>query len=905
MAWAPESLPQEAAPVEPRPLDQVSRPGAAMAAAELLASAERPPFAVLRRWESSPRGLDEREAQDRLLRRGEDGPPGLNGRAGRLLRAVAAPFVMVLIFLSAVSALAGDFRGAALICLLATFSGALRFHQEYRSDRAAAALRAIVTTTATVLRRATPDADPVPREVPLEHVVEGDLVLLGPGDVVPADLRLLSSSDLTVNQAVVTGESLPAGKHASWTTVPEPRWTPPDPFEHPHLCFMGTTVVSGTGTAVAVATGTATYFGATSRDVPSRPPSETTFDRGVRTVSWALVAAMLAALPVVLTVSGFLRGDWAQALLLAIAVAVAVTPEMLPLVVTALLVRGATRLLRREVIVKRLTAVHNLGAMDTLCIDKTGTLTEERVSLVCHFDPLGRTDDDVLHWARANALWSVELTGGLVGDAIDEALLENADLDGSGDRLDELTGIEVIPFDFTRRRASVLLRPDDPRSRLEERDVLVTKGSVEDVVNLCARVRTGTGDYPLDATERMRLLDIGDRWAADGVRLLAVATAERPTGRPSLTPADERDLTFVGFVGFRDRLEPAAAPAVEALRRRGLDLVMITGDHPLVARRICRDAGLRVSQVVVGRDLAGLDDAELGRLACSGTVFARVGPPQKARIVRALQGAGRTVGYLGDGVNDALALRAADVGISIKDAADLARQSADVVLVRKDLRLLEETILAGRRTFANTVKYIKIALTSNFGNVASMLAASAMLPFLPMLPLQVLVQNMCFDLSQLALVYDRVDESELQGPRTFDPRDLARFIGLIGPVGALFDLMAFGMFRLVVDVHGNPAGQALFHTAWFAENLLAQGLAMLLLRSRGRGSPRPAWPVLLAAGGLSLSGLLLPFTPVAGLLGLRPLPLEAFPLLAVTLTGYGLATIGIRRVYQRLFGRWL
>jgi Mg2+-importing ATPase len=511
-------------------------------------------------------------------------------------------------------------------------------------------------------------------------------------------------------------------------------------------------------------------------------------------------------------------------------------------------------------------------------------------------------DSGALHWARVNALWSVELTGRLVGDAIDEALLEDADgLDGPSG----LHGIDSIPFDFTRRRATVLLRADDPRAVLRERGILVTKGAVEDVLNVCSRMRTGGSEITLDATERARLLELGDRWAADGVRLLAVATAEREVTGRSLVPADERDLTLVGFVGFRDRLDPAAAAAVRALRLRGVGLVMITGDHPLVARRICRDAGLHVSRIVVGRDLAALDDAEVARLAASGTVFARVGPPQKARIVRALQGAGRTVGYLGDGVNDAPALRAADVGISITGAADLARESADVILVRKDLGVLEQAIVAGRRTFANTVKYIKIALASNVGNVVSMLAASVMLPFLPMLPLQVLIQNMCFDLSQLALVYDRVDESEICRPRTFDRRDLARFVACVGPVGVLFDLASFGLFWWVLDAHGGPVGQALFHTGWFAENLIAQGLALLLLRSRGRGAPRPAWPIPAAAAALALSGLLLPFSSLAGILDLRPLPLAALPLLAAVMAGYITATIAVRLLYQRLFGRWL
>ncbi|WP_344262576.1 magnesium-translocating P-type ATPase [Actinomadura napierensis] len=864
----------------------------------LVSCAEQPSLTVLRTLESSPRGLDEREAQDRLLRYGEGGTARPGVRSRRVLRVAAAPFVLVLLLLSIVTALAGDLRGAALVCALAVVSGALRLHQERRSDRAAAALRTTATMTATVVRRAGPSAEPVAREVPVEQVVPGDIVQLHPGDVVPADLRLLSSSDLRIDQAVLSGESFPAGKHATWTAPPEPPEPGSDLFGHPRVCFMGTTVVSGSGRAVAVATGSDTCFGATSRDLASGR-LETAFERGVRAVSWALVGVTLAALPVVVTVTGVLRGDWAQALLLAIAVAVAATPEMLPLVVTALLARGVRGLARRDVIVKRLAAVHNLGAMDTLCLDKTGTLTEERVSLVCHLDPAGRPDPEVLRWARANALWSVELAGHLIGDPIDEALLQD-DADDSASA--EWAGVDAIPFDFTRRRATVLLRRDRPAPGGAPSGVLVTKGSVEEVLASCDRVRTGDGERLLEAAERRRLLELGDQWAGDGVRLLAVATAERDlAGRP-LGPADEERLTFLGFVGFRDLLEPAVVPAVRALQRGGLRLVMITGDHPLVARRICRDAGIPASRVVLGHELAGLDDGAVAGLAASGAAFARIGPPQKARIVRALKGAGRTVGYLGDGVNDAPALRAADVGISISDAPDLVRASSDVILVRKDLRVLEQAVLAGRRTFANTAKYIKIALTSNFGNVVSMLAAGVMLPFLPMLPLQILVQNICFDLSQLALVYDRVDDSEIRAPRTFDRSDLARFVACLG---ALFDLTAFGLFWWVLHAHGGAAGQALFHSGWFAENLVAQGLTMALLRGRGRGAPRPAAAVLAAAGALGLAGLLLPFSPVAGLLGLAPLPVAAFPLLAAVMVAYALATVVVRRVYQNVTGRWL
>lgn len=895
MAWAPDSLRTPPAPPAPRGTGGASVPLVPVVHSRLTEYAEQAPLLALRRLETSPRGLDEDEAQRRLLGQpgGELSRPG--HWAGHLLRTAANPFVLILAGLSLVSAITRDGRSAVLIAFLAVLSCALRFHQEHRSDRAAAALRAMVTTTATVLRRSTPGSAPLAREVPLDQVVPGDVVLLGPGDLVPADLRLLTSTDLRVDQAVLTGESLPAIKHATLTAAPATAGSDTDLFNRAELCFMGSVVVSGTGTALAVATGQNTYFGATHQDLPRAAP-DTAFDRGVRSVSWTLIGFMLAAIPLVVLVTGLLRGEWPQALVFATAVAVAITPEMLPLVVTMALVRGARSLARRQVIVKRLPAVHNLGAMDTLCTDKTGTLTLDRIMLVCALDPRGRPDPAVLPAARANAFWSAELTGQYVTDAIDEALL-TAEPPG------DLHGVAVIPFDFARRRVTVVVRRDGRLGR----DLLITKGSAEEVLAVCTRVRIGAADLPLDGAERARLMELSDAQAAEGVRLLAVAVAERPATGRDHRPADERDLTLLGFVGFRDEPDPAAAATVAALARRQVSVVMITGDHPLVARRVCRDAGLPAERVLVGRELDELDDAALTEVVTDVTVFARVDPQQKARVVRALRAAGRTVGYLGDGMNDAPALRAADVGISVRDAVDLARESSDVILAHKDLRALERAVVQGRRTFGNAVKYIKISASSNVGNVLSMIMAGALLPFLPMLPIQVLVQNLFFDLTQLSLAYDRVDDAEVRRPRGFEARDLVRFVLFVGPIGTLFDVATFGLFWWLLHAHGSAAGRSLFHTGWFVENLVTQALAICLLRSRGlrRGGRGPTRPVLLAAVAISLSGLALPFMPAAAALGFTPLPAAALPVLSAVLAGYALVTVALRSLYLRVFRRWL
>ncbi|MFC4911025.1 magnesium-translocating P-type ATPase [Actinomadura gamaensis] len=932
MASAPESEPfgpagaltEEPGSVPAPPDGSGALPDVPRTHAMLAGYADRPPLSVLRGLETSARGLTETDAEERLLRQEAAASGGTRRGASlrHLARVAADPFVLVLVVLSTVTAVTRDPRGAVLIGSLAVLSCLLRMRQERRGGRAAAELRALTTTTATVLRRADAGCPGVEREVPVEQVVPGDVVRLAPGDMVPADLRLLSATGLRVDQAVLTGESLPAAKRAAWTG----QAPPPDPdvplFDRPELCLMGTSVVSGTGTAVAVATGPRTHFAALQRDVPRGAP-RTAFDRGVRTVSWALIAMVAAAVPVALLFTEPGRTPWSHALLFAVSIAVALTPEMLPLVVTTTLARGAAALTRDGVIVKRLPAVHDLGAMDTLCADKTGTLTLDRLSLTSCLDGSGEPSDEVLRWARLNAWFAAELVPEAAGDTMDDALLDHLDADAGGGADLPAGGfhaVDAVPFDSDRRRATVVLRQDGRLGR----DLLITKGAVEDVLPLCDRVRTApapvpalgaahdaaTGgeafaDVPLTPDERDRLTALTDERSATGERLLAVAVADRPAARRDYAPGDERGLTLVGFVGFRDEPDPSAPAALERLAGLGVALVVVTGDHPLVAVRTCRDTGLTPGRVVLGAELADLPDAELDALITppDGTtpVFARVDPRQKARVVGALRRAGRTVGFLGDGINDAPALRAADVGISVTGAVDLARESSDVVLAGRDLSVLAHGITEGRRTFGNGVKYIRIAVTSNLGNVASMLAASVLLPFMPLLPLQVLAQNLLFDVSQLSLARDRVDPADLRGPRTFDPRDLARFVAVFGPLGALFDLAAFGLFWWVLEARTGAGGEALFHTGFLVENLLAQALTLLVLRGRGRmrGSPRASRTVVAAACLLAVTAVLLPVSPAAGPLGLVPLPLAAVPTLALVLAGYGTTLVFVRNRYLK------
>jgi len=875
----------------------------------LISWAAAPPLQVLRGLDSTRRGLDEAQAQARLARHGDNAlAPGAEpGWGTRALTAARNPFVVILIVLTAISTATGDLGGAAVIAAMVVISCLLRVRQEYRSDRAAAALRAMVATTATVIRRASPGSPAVAREVPIDQLVPGDIVHLVAGDMVPADLRLLRSDDLAVSQAVFTGESRPAAKRA--TSVVSGGLQPAaggrdgatSVFDSPVLCLMGTSVVGGCGTAIVVATGADTYLGATHHD-QSRETATTAYDRGVRDVTWLLISLMLLCAPVVLAVNASVRGHPLEAFLFAVAVAVGLTPEMLPVVVTSALARGASALAGRAAIVKRLPAMHNLGAMDVLCSDKTGTLTEDRVSLDCHLDPAGRPDPRVLRSAWLGAHWSALATDGAVADVLDQALL--ADEAERGLALDEgAVLVDIVPFDSARRRVTVVTR--DPRSLGQH--MLITKGAPAEVLGCCTRVRCGDDVIPLGDAQRARAHAVADGLARGGVRVLAVAEAVRLARAGTYRPADERAMTLIGFVGFHDRARPSAARALADLAALGVAVKIVTGDDPLVAERICREVGIHAGPVVTGADVARLDDPALAAVAREGTVFARVDPAQKARLVLALRTAGHTVGFLGDGVNDASALQAADVGISVADATAVARECADVILVRKDLTMLGQAITEGRRSFGNVIKYLKITISSNFGNVLSMLAASAALPFLPMLPLQVLAQNLCFDLSQLSLAFDAVDESSLRGPRTFVRRDLARFVICLGPVNTLADLATFAILWRIMGGHTGAAGQAVFRAGWFAENLLTQAIAVHLLRSRWAPSPRrhAARPVLLSTLGLALVGLGLPLTPAGAALRLGAPPAVFYPLLAVVLTGYALATVAAKAWYLRRNARWL
>jgi Mg2+-importing ATPase len=865
--------------------------GAATAWLREMADAPRP--AVYRRLATSPSGLTEAEAADRLARYGENlADPGAGGgTASRVISAVRSPFVALLTVLGGLLGCLGDRRGALTVAVMVTLSVAVRLWQDTRSERAVVALRARVSTTVTVRRRAGAGLPPSDREVPAQDVVPGDVVLLGPGDLVPADLRLISATDLALDQSTLSGEALPVPKRLG-TAARSRHGDRADLAGSPTLCLAGTSVVAGRGTGVVIATGAGTYAGSIARESTEARP-ESTFDRGVRSVGWTLIRFMLVMAPIVLVINGTVSGNWTQGLMFAVAVAVGLTPELLPVIVTTNLARGAVRLSRLMVIVKRLNAIQDLGAMDVLCVDKTGTLTEDRVVFTHSIDAVGRPDGEAAEYAYLALHFQADPR-----DRFDEAIADQL-TDTDEDLLTEAVyaRVDEIGFDPYRRRGTVVVR------RQPGEHLLITKGDPDVILPRCTRTRALGASTELTGAARDQAADLVRAHAQHGMRILAVAVKSAPARPGRYTDDDETGLVLVGFVGFVDPVRPSAADAVAALTAYGVAVKILTGDGEPVATQVCAQVGLRPGDVVTGQRLDATKDAALGELVERTSVFVKLTPAHKARVVRALRERGHAVGLVGDGVNDGPALRTADVGIAADSATDVAKDAADLILLDKDLAVIARGVVEGRRTLGNTLKYVHITASSNFGNVLTVLAASVFLPFLPMLPIQLVVQNLLYDAAQLALPWDRVDPDYLRRPRRWDARELTRFMVVFGPLSSLFDLCTFAVLWWVFDTGARPE---LFHTGWFVPGLLSQLLIVLVLRS---GHPpwraaRPGRPVLVAAGGVAVIGLLLPLSPLAAPLGLHPLPGAYLIWVLAVLVAYGSAAQLTKQLYLRRRTAW-
>ncbi len=861
------------------------RPGRASPAIRvaplLLETAGCEPGEVCAKLQTAPTGLSKAEAQRRL---DEHGPNVVaqerrHPRLRLLGHALVNPLVILLLVLAGFSFLTEDVRAGVVMVLMVVLGVVLRFVQEARADTAAARLRAMISVKATAVR------DGRPREEPLGNLVPGDVVELAAGDMIPADVRLISCKDLFIIQASLTGESFPVEK---FPARENPAATPP--LELKNVCYLGTSVESGAATAVVVATGLNTYLGGMSRALVAQP-STTSFDRGVSRFTWLMIQFMLVMVPLVFVINGVSKGDWGEALFFALAVAVGLTPEMLPMIVAVCLSKGAIAMSRQRVIVKRLNSIQNLGAMNVLCTDKTGTLTQDHVILERYCDVVLDTDREVLVLAYLNSHFQTGLK-----NLIDRAILQHTELHEHLE-LPRYAKVDEIPFDFTRKVMSVVVQLPDGGHRL------ICKGAPEEVYRRSTRFELEGKLYPIEHLLLADLREEFDRLSAEGFRVLALGYKD-PAPKAAYGRDDEQDLVLKGYLAFLDPPKDSAAAAIAALYGHGVAVKVLTGDNELVTCKICREVGIPTEQVLLGGQVEKMTDAELAEAAGRATVLARLSPAHKQRVIKTLQAAGHVVGFLGDGINDAPALRAADVGVSVDTAVDIAKESADAILLEKDLMVLERGVLEGRKVFANILKYIRMGASSNFGNMFSVLGASIFLPFLPMLPLQILTNNLLYDFSQVPIPTDDVDPEQIARPRPWSMRAIARFILFIGPCSSVFDYTTFFIMLSVFHcwiLPGDTPGVAaykehLFQTGWFVESLLTQTLIIHIIRTNRIPflQSMASWPLIVTTVVIMLIGSWLPFSPLAPALGFTPLPPLYWPLIFLTLLGYVVLTQAVK-----------
>jgi Mg2+-importing ATPase len=810
------------------------------------------------------------------------------------------PFNYILVFLGVVSYLTDDIRSMMVMAVMVVVAVALRFWQEFRSQVKTESLRQMVRNHATVYRSESENVKRVPHsldhrasEILIEDLVPGDIIKLSAGDMIPADVRLIESRDLFVSQSTLTGEAMPVEKDAR---VAGRDGSVPAVLELPHLCFMGSSVVSGTAKAVVLATGFRTQMGLLASKLVQQRPL-TSFDRGVNKVSWLLIKFMLVMVPVVFLINGLTKDNWLDAFFFGVAVAVGLTPEMLPMIVNTNLARGAVAMAKEKVVVKHINSIQNFGAMDVLCTDKTGTLTQDKVVLIKHLDVHGEESERVLEYAYLNSLFQTGLK-----NLIDRAVIEHANQEHTlREVARSFTKIDELPFDFARRRMSVVLKPTSGGTSL-----LVCKGAVDEMVDICSKVMYNGRIVPFTDEVQESLHRLRDLNNEDGLRLVAVAYKAVDKAPGAFSVADEADLVFSGVIAFLDPPKETTTEALRLLRGHGVTVKILTGDNALVAQKVCRDVGLEVDDVMLGGDLQEMEDAELRELVEHTTVFAKLTPTQKARVIKALKSNGHTVGFLGDGINDALALREADVGISVDSGVDIAKEAADIILLEKSLLVLERGVVWGRRTFGNIIKYIKMTASSNFGNMFSVLVASAFLPFFPMLAIQILINNLLYDISQISLPWDRMDEDWLKKPRQWGIGSIARFMIFIGPISSIFDITTFLGMWFIFGAN-SVAKQSLFQTAWFIESLLTQTLIVHMIRTEKIPfiQSTAAAPVLLLTSAIMAIGCYIPFSSMAKSVGMVHLPGGYWPFLAATVLSYCLLTQLLKQLYIRKFKEWL
>lgn len=837
-------------------------------------------------------GLTGEEAEDRQDQYGKNviTTGNKNTALRRLREAVVTPFNVILIliaiityFTDVVASSKPDYLTVIIILSLVFLSSLVAFIQSRRSDAAAERLSEMITNKADVWR------DGKLIDIPLDEVVPGDIVRLSAGDMLPADVRFLTTKDTFVAQAALTGESNPVEKFSELKNEPDDGLT-----ELRNLGFMGSNVVSGSATAVVLATGNDTYFGSMAKSL-SGDRAKTSFERGVDSVSGLLVRMMLVMVPIVFLINGVAKGNWLDALLFAISIAVGLTPEMLPVIMTSTLAKGAVTMSRHKVIVRTLGAIQTFGEMDVLCTDKTGTLTEDKIVLEKYMNLHGEDDTRVLRHAYLNSYFQTGLK-----NLIDLAIISRTEQKGLEHIRDSYSRMDEIPFDFSRRRMSVVLTDKSGKRQL------ITKGAVEEMIAISSFVEINGQVLPMDEENRRIALDTYEKYSADGLRMIAVAQKNEVPGCGVFSVADERDMVLIGFVGFLDPPKESAGAAIATLREYGVRTVVLTGDSERVALKVCGKVGVNTSRLITGCEVERMDDAALLDAVNTCDLFAKLSPFQKERVVKAFQTAGHTVGYMGDGINDAPPLRQADVGISVDSAVDIAKETADIILLKKDLMVLEEGVIEGRRTFGNIIKYIKMAASGNFGNMISVIVASVFLPFLPMLPVQILTQNLLYDFSQMGIPFDSVDREYIKKPHKWETGSIKSFMAFLGPLSSVFDILCFAVMWWVIGANTAELSP-LFQCGWFVFGTVSQVLVIHMIRTSKIPflQSKPSMPLFLSTFIVAAVAMITGFTGFAIGLDMSRLPPLFIPWLLAILAGYFLCVQLIKKVYVRRYGEWM
>ncbi|MCD8184101.1 MAG: magnesium-translocating P-type ATPase [Bacteroides sp.] len=868
-------------------------------AEKVFLAAAQPLGSVFNYFLTTPIGLNEEEVEKRqsLYGKNEVEHEKKKNPIATFVRAFINPFIGVLTILVIVSFILDvlvadvgdqDWTAIIIISIMVVSSVILRFWQEWKANASSEALLKIVTNTCYVKRAGNHD-----EEISISQLIPGDIVMIAAGDMIPADLRIIEAKDLFVSQASLTGESDPIEKR------PEAKgkmYGKGSVVELDNICYMNSNVVSGSATGIVFQTGNNTYLGTIAKSIVGHRAA-TAFDKGINKVSFLLIRFMLVMMPFVFLVNGVTKGDWLEAFIFAVSVAVGLTPEMLPMIVTANLSKGAVAMSKKKTIVKDLNAIQNFGAINILCTDKTGTLTCDQIVLEKYINADGSSDDQkrILRHAYFNSFFQTGLK-----NLMDKAILSHVKELSLEYLKDNYKKVDEIPFDFTRRRMSVVV--EDKQGKRQ----IITKGAVEEILDICSYAEFDGEVHPFTPELKAKAREISEQMNKQGMRVLAVTQKSYPEKERDFSVEDEKDMVLIGYLAFLDPPKQSAASAIKQLHEHGVEVKVLSGDNDAVVRTIARQVGIDTSNALTGMELEAMTLEEQRKAVLETTVFSKLTPMQKTQIITLLQEQDNTVGFLGDGINDAAALRQSDIGISVDSAVDIAKESADIILLEKDLMVLEDGVLEGRKTFGNITKYIKMTASSNFGNMFSVMAASAFLPFLPMLPIHLLVQNLLYDISQTTIPFDRMDPEYLRKPRKWDASDLSRFMICIGPISSIFDIVTYLVMWYAFGCN-SVEHQTLFQSGWFIEGLLSQTLIVHMIRTRKIPfiQSRASWQVTGLTALIMAVGIAIPFSPFGSSIGLEPLPLNYFPWLIGILLSYCILTQLVKNWYIRRFVKWL